>query len=80
MIVMENSNSDISNETLKKEARNARNKKGFSIIIIGVSILFSGFLCNLLLSISNPNYNYFLYGLTSLGVILVFYGLYLIFE
>ena len=80
MFDMENLNSDISNETLKKEARNARNKKGFSFIIIGVSILFSGFLCNLLLSISNPNYNYFLYGLTSLGVSLVFYGLYLIFE
>ena len=79
MFDMENLNSDISNETLKKEARNSRNKNGFSIILIGVSILFSGFLCNLLLSISNPNYNYFLYGLTSLGVSLVFYGLYLSF-
>lgn len=77
---MENLDSDFNNQALKKEARNIRTKKGFSIIIIGATTLFLGFLFNIFMPISNPSYSYFLYGLTTIGVCLVFTGLYLIFE
>lgn len=63
-----------------KNARENRTKKGFKILAVGAFILFSGFITNLTMPISNAYYQFILYGITSIGVVMIIWGLYLIME
>lgn len=63
-----------------KKTRAIRTKKGFTILAVGALILFLGFIANLTMPISNAYYHFILYGITSIGAIMVIWGLYLIME
>lgn len=67
-------------ETTKKEIAQKRSAKGFSLIAIGAISLLLGCVTTLVLPHSNIAYNIILYGLTSIGASVVFYGLYCLLE
>lgn len=66
-----------------KEFRKARNAKKLSAGMVYMAIgAFLGFISTVL-AIFNPVpelYNYILYGLTSVAILIIFWGLYLVFE
>ena len=81
---MENFDSEIleSNPTIefKKEVSEKRTKKGFKLMAFGALVLLTGCITNLIMPSMNDTYNYILYGVTSTGATIVFYGLYCVLE
>jgi hypothetical protein len=57
-----------------------RTLKGFKLLGLGAISLFLGCITNLTLPITNEYFHYILYGVTSIGASIVFYGLYLVME
>lgn len=49
--------------------------KGFTMVALGAAILLGSCLFSLTLSFSDPSFHYVLYGATSVGVLLVLFGL-----
>ncbi len=49
--------------------------KGFALVAIGAVILLGSCLFSLTLSISDPSFQYIMYGATTLGVLMVLAGL-----
>jgi hypothetical protein len=85
LTAMEDSNlaihdSKTMDETTKKEMARKRTARGFSLIAIGAISLLLGCVTTLVLPHSNIAYNLILYGLTSVGASVVFYGLYCVLE
>lgn len=72
--------SEMEAETLSKEERSQRTRKGIFIIPIGAITLLLSCVTTLLMPDTFGLFNYILYGLTSIGAIVVFYGLYLVME
>ncbi|MFY8109510.1 MAG: hypothetical protein ACOVO9_10980 [Bacteroidia bacterium] len=62
------------------ESRKLRTAKGFSMIGIGAIILLGGCIISMVMSSTNPFYNYFLYIPTSIGASMVIYGMYCVLE
>jgi hypothetical protein len=62
------------------ESRKQRTAKGFSMIGIGAIILLGGCVISMVMSSTNPFYNYFLYIPTSIGASMVIYGMYCVLE
>jgi hypothetical protein len=61
-------------------SRKQRTAKGFSMIGIGAIILLGGCVISMVMSSTNPLYNYFLYIPTSIGASMVLYGMYCVLE
>jgi hypothetical protein len=72
--------SNVNADTIKKEISGKRTRRGFKLMALGAIILLSGCVTNLSLPSINDTYNYILYGVTSTGAIIVFYGLYCVLE
>lgn len=49
--------------------------KGFVLVALGAAILLGSCLFSLTLSFSDPSFHYVLYGATSVGALLVLFGL-----
>jgi hypothetical protein len=64
----------------KKEISERRTKRGFKFMALGAIILLGGCISNLIMPSMNDTYNYILYGVTSIGASIVFYGLYCVLE
>ncbi len=75
----ENNEAGLQSEEIKKQKIAKKQHMGFLFLAIGS---FLGFLsCVLTMLDFAPGWNgFFLYGLTSAAILLVFYGLYLVFE
>jgi hypothetical protein len=71
---------EIEGELGKKELAQKRTSRGFSLIGIGAVSLLLGCITTMVLPHSNIAYNVILYGLTSAGASVVFYGLYCVLE
>jgi hypothetical protein len=61
-------------------SRKQRTAKGFSMTGIGAIILLGGCVISMVMSSTNPLYNYFLYIPTSIGASMVLYGMYCVLE
>jgi hypothetical protein len=61
-------------------SRKQRTAKGFSMTGIGAIILLGGCVISMVMSSTNPLYNYFLYIPTSIGASMVLYGMYYVLE
>ena len=72
--------SNITTDNNKKEISERRTKRGFKLMALGAIILLGGCISNLIMPSMNDTYNYILYGVTSTGATIVFYGLYFVLE
>jgi O-antigen/teichoic acid export membrane protein len=57
-----------------------RTSNGFKFVLSGAAILVTSCVMALISGISDPMFDYILYGLTSVGACVVIYGLYCVFE
>ncbi|MCF8255068.1 MAG: hypothetical protein K9H61_10950 [Bacteroidia bacterium] len=57
-----------------------RTTNGFKFVLLGAAVLVTSCVLALLSSISDPMFDYILYGFTSIGACVVIYGLYCVFE
>lgn len=67
-------------ELTPSEARSRRTSKGIKVIPAGALILVVSCILSLTVPSSSFLYDYILYGLTSVGAVIAFYGLYLVME
>jgi bacteriorhodopsin len=70
----------LTTDNIKKEISEKRTKRGFKLMALGAIVLLSGCITNLIMPCMNDTYNYVLYGVTSTGATIVFYGLYCVLE
>jgi hypothetical protein len=74
---------DVVKEVVDKIIHHKSGKKlrqGLNITAIGALILFSSFLLTITSGYTHFSTDFVLYGLTSIGICIVMYGLYLIFD
>jgi hypothetical protein len=72
--------SNLNLEESKNQTSENRTKKGFTCMSIGALVLLGGCISNLIMPSMNDSYNMVLYGITSIGATVVFYGLYCVME
>lgn len=67
-------------EHIIKHKSGKRLSNGFAALIIGALFLLSSFFLTLFASYTHFSTSFILYGLTTIGICVVMYGLYLIFD
>ncbi|MEO8759823.1 MAG: hypothetical protein ABI388_02195 [Bacteroidia bacterium] len=65
---------------LKKMKHEKDHKTGFMLVLIGAALLLSGFVLTFLNIYNNQSVHFAMFGLTSMGFIVLFIGLYFIFN